>query len=106
MSNRLVTIAVRSPKLEATLARALLKDVETAFAKGADRIVIDLSLVKYIDSLGVAALVACLRYAPTDGAIALASLGPYVHTVAQITHLADVFSIYTTASAAETALTS
>jgi anti-sigma B factor antagonist len=97
-------LQVSCARLDTTAARSLLRDAEDAFAGGARALVIDLSRVTFIDSLGVAALAQIVRRAPSGSRIALAALTPYAQTIARVTHLHEVFDIYATVEAAVTAL--
>jgi anti-anti-sigma factor len=97
-------LQVQSARLDTIAARNLLKDAEAAFASGARALVLDLSRVTFMDSLGVAALAQIGRRAPTGSRIALAALTPYAQTIARVTHLHEVFDIYATVEAAVTAL--
>lgn len=97
-------LQVQSARLDTMAARYLLKDAEAAFASGARALVLDLSRVTFMDSLGVAALAQIGRRAPTGSRIALAALTPYAQTIARVTHLHEVFDIYATVEAAVTAL--
>lgn len=97
-------LQVSCARLDTAAARSLLRDAEDAFAGGARALVIDLSRVTFIDSLGVAALAQIVRRAPAGSRIALAALTPYAQTIARVTHLHEVFDIYATVEAAVTAL--
>lgn len=97
-------LQVSCARLDVAAARSLLKDAEDAFAGGARALVLDLSRVTFIDSLGVASLAQIVRRAPAGSRIALAALTPYAQTIARVTHLHEVFDIYATVEAAVTAL--
>ena len=100
----IVTLTVSSDALDAVTARRLLLEVDAAFAAGTLMVVVDLSGVTFIDSLGVSALVAMSRAAPPFGRVVLASLGGYAQTLARVTHLHEIFPIYATAEIATAAL--
>lgn len=97
-------LVVRSARLDTATARSLLHDADAAFADGARALVLDLSRVTFIDSLGVAALAQIARRAPSGSRIALAALTAYAQTIARVTHLHEVFDVFTTVEAAEAAL--
>jgi anti-sigma B factor antagonist len=99
-------VTIERPALDPAAARALLRVVEQAFDEGVRAIVVDLSSVTFLDSLGVSALAAAARKAPPGGQVVLAGLTGYAQTVARVTHLHELFAIYTTRNAAIAALTS
>lgn len=102
LKTKRITIDVES--FDAVAARALLSRVEVAFAEGARAVVLDLTQVKQIDSLGVSALATLAKRAPSGVRVVLAGLSPYVKTVARVTHLHELFAIYATPEAALSAL--
>lgn len=67
----------------------------TLLGEGAERMVVDLSGVEYMDSSGVASLVKLLARVRRDGiALRLAGLNPRVRSVFEITRLDTVFEIF------------
>ncbi len=99
-------LAVRGSKLDNDAARQLLRDADGAFKEGVKSLVIDMAGVRYMDSLGVSALVTVLRRAPTGGRVVLAAMTPYALSLARLTHLHDVFDIFSDADAAMASLVS
>jgi anti-anti-sigma factor len=97
-------VVVDAPSLDPAASTALLTATRDAIEKGARAVVIDLSLVTFIDSLGVTGLVAAARRAPPGVLVVLCSLGAYAQTVARVTHLHELFPIYASADAAMAAL--
>jgi anti-sigma B factor antagonist len=92
-------VSVAHRRLDGERARTLIADVTRAFERGARVVAIDLGLVTFIDSLGVASHCAAARRAPIDGEVDLAALGDYAQTVARITRMDEVFAIYRTVDA-------
>lgn len=103
--SRVARVTVRAAALDPTAARDVLRETSDAFASGARAVVLDLSRVTFIDSLGVSALVAASKRAPAGTRVVLCSLGAYAQTVARVTHLHEIFAIYASAEAAVAALT-
>jgi anti-sigma B factor antagonist len=97
-------VAVAHRRLDAERARKLITDVARAFELGARVVILDLAAVTFIDSLGVASLCAAAKRAPAGGDVVLAALGDYAQTVARITHLDEVFAIFTSVAAARAQL--
>jgi anti-sigma B factor antagonist len=100
MENQPRKLVVPTAKLDNAAARQLLRAAELAFKEGVRDLVIDLGAVRFMDSLGISALVTVLRRAPAGGRVVLASMTPYAQTLARLTHLDDVFDIFADADAA------
>jgi anti-sigma B factor antagonist len=98
------TLRIQGTRLDTTAARRLLGDAEAAFKEGALGLVIDLGGVKFMDSLGISALVAISQRAPKGCRVVLSSLTPYAMTLARLTHLHEAFDIFADTEAAETSL--
>lgn len=100
------TLRVRAigPRFDITSIRTLLAHAQDAIQVGAKNIVLDLSALGTIDSVGVNALVTVRRRAAQDTRIALCGLCPAIMTVARVCHLHEIFDVYTTFEAAERAL--
>lgn len=86
--------------------RQLITDATAATQPGTRAIVIDLSRVFSLDSVGVSALVSVRRKTPSNIAVVLAGLTAPTQVVARVCHLHEVFEIYTSFEAAERALAS
>jgi anti-sigma B factor antagonist len=87
-------------RVDSKVARGLLEWARGTYARGVELVVLDLSQVDFIDSLGIATLCAIARAAPGRGGLALAALSPYATTIARVTHLHEVLSVYATVDAA------
>ncbi|MBX7196492.1 MAG: STAS domain-containing protein [Sandaracinaceae bacterium] len=96
-----VVLPIPSRRLDGVAGRVLL-DTTRRIPMDA-RIVIDLSSVRHLDSLGIASLCRAAR-GRDPGSVVLAGLEPEALVIARITRLHEVFAIYTTVAAAERAL--
>jgi len=88
------TLRIQGSRLDTTAARRLLTDAEAAFKDGTDGLILDLAGVKFMDSLGISALVAVLQRAPDGARVVLAAMTPYALTLARLTHLHEAFDIF------------
>ena len=95
-----IVVQLLPRRVDAKAARGLLQWARDEYARGATRVVLDLSQVEFIDSLGIATLCAIARVAPDRGALALAALSPYATTIARVTHLHEVLSVFVSVDAA------
>jgi anti-sigma B factor antagonist len=94
------TLVVPGPRLDARASRVVLAEAEASFPAAPGVLVLDMSAVDYLDSLGIAALVAIRRRAPGGVRVVLAGLTPYVHTAARLVRLHEVFDVFVDAGAA------
>ena len=94
------TVAVDGPRLDARASRVVLAAAEAAFPAAPGVLVLDMSRVDFLDSLGIAALVTIRRRAPAGVRVVLAGLTPYVHTAARLVRLHEVFDVFVDANAA------
>ena len=89
-----VTVCSVVGRVDATNAAQLKKAFQKALDNGA-LVVIDLASMEYIDSTGLGALVACLKYAAeAQGNVKLANLQPKPRMVFEITRAHKIFDIY------------
>lgn len=104
MAAKIDVVKVEARKLDSSAAAPLRTKMTEAWETGATVVVLDLSDVVYIDSLGISALISAQRRRPAGSRIVLCSLCDYVRDVLEVTQIIRVFDIYATAEAATTAL--
>jgi anti-anti-sigma factor len=100
---KIATITVSPRRLDARTLHNLVVELEAAIGDGASTLVVDLSAVEYIDSIGLAVLVALKRRAGSRR-VALAGLRPFVASVVRAAHLTDYFDVFATREAGQTFL--
>jgi len=96
-------LVVRTANLDGRSGAQLVPAARDSFADGATCLVIDLSVVTYMDSLGIAVLAEILHRAPPGARLCLAGLQHRVRAVARLTRLHEVFTIYPTIADAQRA---
>jgi anti-anti-sigma factor len=101
---RVLTLRVEARRLDSSAAPLLRSLFETAWEAGATTVVLDLSEVVSLDSLGISALIAEQRRRPPGARIVLCAPSEYVRDVLDVTQLFRVFDIFPTAEAAATGL--
>ena len=88
-----LVVAVDSPRMEApdagTFRDALFEEIE----KGTKQIVLDLKLVKFIDSTSIGAIVSVLKKLGRDGEIVIASATGSVRNVFRLTRMDKVLRL-------------
>ncbi len=91
---RTLTIRVRRPKFDITLAAEFRRQVEAAWKDTVEVVTVDFDTVEFIDSSGVGALVSVhKRVAPKGSALKLLSPGPAVTSVIELLRLHRVFEL-------------
>jgi len=86
---------VLAPQSDIDMSRApTMRDaIKSALAAKPSRLVIDLSVVNYVDSSGIATLVEALKWTREEKVgLALAGLSPRVKTLMEITKLSPMFT--------------
>ncbi len=97
-------ISVREERIDAAVALEF-KDAMRVETDGAtDTVVLDLSMVQFIDSSGLGAIVAAMKNLGSGRKMALAGLTPTVERVFQLTRMDTVFNVFTTVDGALTEL--
>lgn len=81
--------------LEGDESLAFRDRIKNLIADGKNRLVVDLSQVKFIDSFGLGALVSALRVVrAAEGDLKLACVPPSVESVLRLTRLSTVFECF------------
>ncbi len=92
-------VTVGEERLDAAVAIQFKEGVRTLVPASADRVVLDLSPVAFLDSSGLGALVAVMKLIGPTRRLELAGLQPTVERVFRLTRMDTVFTIH--ASGAE-----
>lgn len=87
-------IKVNSGRIDAAMAIQFKEDMRAKTEEGAQRIILDLSAVEFIDSSGLGAIVASMKQLGTGRALDLAGLQPVVAKVFRLTRMDTVFQLY------------
>jgi anti-sigma B factor antagonist len=83
-----------SVNLEGDESAAFKARLKSLIEDGADRVVVDLGNVAFMDSQGLGALISCLKSLKQgDGRIVLANLSEPVDSVLRVTRLRRVFDV-------------
>ena len=100
VDERTRVIAVEG-ELDVYTAPSVKARLEDAIDAGVTQLVIDFSLLEFIDSTAIAMLVGARRCLPPDGRIALVCTHHYVLLILEVAGLEDCFEIFETREAAE-----
>ena len=96
-----ITIVEPRGRLDAASAKSFKDAVMQRAEKGAKRLVVDLSQVRFLDSSGLGVLVSCLRQVTASGGdIKICGLRPEIQSLFALTRLNRVFDIFATAEEA------
>ncbi|MFK7871135.1 MAG: STAS domain-containing protein [Roseobacter sp.] len=102
--DQLQVVSVKEPRIDAAVALEFKDAMRTQTEGGPSIVVLDLSEVEFIDSSGLGAIVASLKFMGKDRKLALAGLTPTVQRVFQLTRMDSVFNVFPTLDGALTEL--
>lgn len=97
-------IRVTEARLNAANAIHFRRESIALVDSGATRLVIDLGQVSFVDSSGLAALVAVLKRVGITGSLAISGLQPVVRRMFELTRMDRVFHLYPDAASARSAI--
>ena len=88
-------ILALSGKLDATTAKTFEEKILQVISSGAQRLIVDLSLLEYVSSAGLRVfLLAAKRLQANDGKIALCGLQDHIRQVFDLAGFSSILSIY------------
>ena len=93
-----------SGELDITGVPALRERLDAAMARGAQRLLLDLTGIRFIDSVSLAAIVAAQRRLGDGGRLAIATSHPYVLLILEAGGLDSVIDVFSSRDEAEAAL--
>ncbi len=93
---QICVISVLEPRIDAAVALAFKDAMRQSTDGGMTDVILDLQQVNFIDSSGLGAIVATMKFLAPDRALILAGLTPAVEKVFQLTRMDSVFSVFTT----------
>jgi len=87
-------LSVQGSRIDAAMALRFKEDMRRITENAPDRVVLDLSMVDFIDSSGLGAIVAAMKYLRDGQRLDLAGLTPTVDRVFRLTRMDTVFRLY------------
>ena len=93
---RLRIVSVQGSRIDAAVAIEFKDAMRLETDNGPDLVVLDLSRVEFIDSSGLGAIVASMKYMGKERRLALAGLTPTVERVFKLTRMDSVFTVFPT----------
>ncbi|SLN61135.1 Anti-sigma-B factor antagonist [Falsiruegeria litorea R37] len=87
-------ITVNADRIDAAMAIQFKEDMRSETEGGPDRVILDLSTVKFIDSSGLGAIVASMKQLDANRSLDLAGLTPVVDKVFRLTRMDTVFNLF------------
>jgi len=92
--NDALLITVHEPRLDAASAIQFKDRMRELTQTAPDRVVLDMSLVDFLDSSGLGAIVAVLKKIKQGKSMELAGLTPTVQKVFRLTRMDTIFKIH------------
>jgi anti-sigma B factor antagonist len=89
-------ISVDADRIDAAIAIEFKDNMRAQTDAGPKTVILDLSQVNFIDSSGLGAIVAAMKYMGQDRKLILAGLNPNVDKVFRLTRMDSVFSLFAT----------
>ncbi len=93
-TNAAQIVTVNTDRIDAAMAIKFKEDMREQTGTGADRVILDLSHVDFIDSSGLGAIVAAMKQLGESRRLDLAGLTPTVDKVFRLTRMDTVFQLY------------
>ena len=87
-------ISVGEPRIDAASALQFKEQFRAVTPKTANRVVLDLEGVGFVDSSGLGAIVAMMKWLAPDAALELSGMGENVRKVFALTRMDTVFKIH------------
>ncbi|WP_171101312.1 MULTISPECIES: STAS domain-containing protein [unclassified Ruegeria] len=87
-------IAVNCDRIDAAMAIQFKEDMRRVTEAKAKRVILDLSVVEFIDSSGLGAIVASMKQLDDGCRLDLAGLHPVVEKVFRLTRMDTVFKLF------------
>jgi len=92
-------VSVRAGRIDSAAAIRFKDAVRAATRDAPDRVILDLGDVRFVDSSGLGAIVAVMKYLAPVRRLELAALNPDVEKVFRLTRMDTVFVIHADADA-------
>lgn len=99
-SNGILIVTVPDSRIDAAVALQFKEAMRQATRNNAERVVLDLQNVDFVDSSGLGAIVGAMKQLPATKVLTLAGLTPTVAKVFQLTRMDTIFDIYADIEAA------
>lgn len=87
-------VTLKEDRLDAAMAVRFKDELKGVVEAGADKMVLDMSSVGFMDSSGLGAIVAHMKFMGTDRVFEISGLTPTVEKVFKLTRMDNVFRIY------------
>jgi len=92
----LLVVRVDSPRIDASKAPLFKEEITRRIEQGHAKVVLDFSMVDFVDSIGLGALVACLKRLGRNGTLAIVGARGAVSRLFALTRMDKVFVLYPT----------
>ena len=98
--NGLLIVRIKEKRLDARIAPLFMDTIRSYVDDGAKKIILNFTITDFIDSSGIGAIVSILKSMGNNGIIAITNPSGPVLQLLEMTQMDNIFSIYTSESAA------
>ncbi|MCB2136529.1 MAG: STAS domain-containing protein [Rhodobacteraceae bacterium] len=95
-----IVVQVNEPRIDAAVAIQFKDRLRALTGAPGQRVILDLSKVDFVDSSGLGAIVAAMKFLAPERKLELAALSPNVWKVFRLTRMDSVFPIHADVPAA------
>ena len=103
MTDQAQIVTVEASRIDAAVAIEFKDKMRDVTASGADRVILDVSTVDFVDSSGLGAIVAAMKQIGPGRKLDLCGLTPNVEAVFRLTRMDTVFRLYASLEEAQAA---
>jgi len=98
--NGLLIVRIKEKRFDARIASLFMDTIRSYVDDGAKKIILNFTITDFIDSSGIGAIVSILKSMGNNGSIAITNPSGPVLQLLEMTQMDNIFSIYTSESAA------
>lgn len=94
IENNIAVITISASRLDAAIAPGLKDTVAGVLSRGAEKVIVDLEKVEFMDSSGLGAVIGSFKLTGQGGEFVLCNLQESVQEIFKLTHMDKVFNIF------------
>ena len=100
--NGILTLSVQAERIDSAVAIQFKDAIRASIDERSSRVLLDLGKVQFVDSSGLGAIVASMKFLAPERSLELAALTPDVDKVFRLTRMDTIFRIHSNVENATT----